>query len=215
MNNAPSVIDETEDPFRYETIIAENMTFEDFLTHFSQVHAEWLSGKVFLIVNNVPHNAIIGFLYSLLNLYLGFQKIGRVYLAGVAMYLGDDKPAREPDVLVILNENQARIRQTHIEGPADIAVEVVSPESLRRDRGDKFVEYEAAGVGEYWLIDPLHREALFYRLDTDGRYERIEPGEDGRLASTLLPGFALNPALLWQDELPAGPELIALVEAML
>lgn len=41
-----------------------------------------------------------------------------------------------------------------MDGTPDLIVEVTSPESLARDRGEKYVEYEAAGVREYWLIDP-------------------------------------------------------------
>jgi len=34
-----------------------------------------------------------------------------------------------------------------------MVVEIVSPDSQSRDRGDKFYEYEEAGVLEYWILD--------------------------------------------------------------
>jgi len=75
-------------------------------------------------------------------------------------------------------------------------------------------EYEAAGVREYWLFDPLHTEAVIYALGADGHYHPTLTDTQGRLLSTVLPGFALDPTLLWQEEPPTGAELIALVQEM-
>ena len=47
-------------------------------------------------------------------------------------------------------EHLDRLTDSHLSGPADLAVEIVSPDSLGRDRGDKFAEYGAAGIPEYW-----------------------------------------------------------------
>jgi Uma2 family endonuclease len=93
-------------------------------------------------------------------------------------------------------------------------VEIVSPESAERDRGDKLTEYEAAGVQEYWLFDPLRQEASIYSLAKDGRYRRLPLDAAGSIVSYLLPGFVLDPALLWREEMPTGPELIELVQGM-
>jgi Uma2 family endonuclease len=42
-----------------------------------------------------------------------------------------------------------------MDGAADIVIELVSPESVHRDYGEKLYEYEQAGVPGYWIIDPL------------------------------------------------------------
>lgn len=42
----------------------------------------------------------------------------------------------------------------------------------------------------------------FYRLGAAGRYAEVQP-RDGRLASSVLPGFWLDPAWLAQDPLPS------------
>ncbi len=39
-------------------------------------------------------------------------------------------------------------------GMADLVIEVVSDDSVARDRADKFYEYQTAGIQEYWIIDP-------------------------------------------------------------
>jgi Uma2 family endonuclease len=109
---------------------------------------------------------------------------------------------REPDILFVVSERVNLVRKTYLDGPADLAVEIVSPESIGRDRGDKFVEYEAAGVREYWLIDPLRDQLEFYQLSADGRYRLIPIGADGIYRSIVLPGFWLRVAWLLQRPLP-------------
>jgi Uma2 family endonuclease len=164
--------------------------------------------------HNKKHQDIFTFLLTLFNLYLGLKPIGTVLAAAFSMVIGEDHPAREPDVVVVLNAHRARIQPTYLDGPADMAVEIVSPESSECDRGVKFHEYEAVGVQEYWLIDPLRQEAAIYALGADGRYHRLALDADGRLISALLPGFALDPGLFWNDQLPAGAALIALAQEM-
>lgn len=61
---------------------------------------------------------------------------------------------REPDLLFISNETAQRLTERKLEGAADLVIEIIFPESVRRDRYEKFDEYEEAGVREYWIIDP-------------------------------------------------------------
>lgn len=64
-------------------------------------------------------------------------------------------------------------------GPADICIEVVSEERIARDHGEKFAEYEKAGVREYWIVDPLRDTCRFNRLNEAGVYIPVGPGQDG------------------------------------
>jgi Uma2 family endonuclease len=68
---------------------------------------------------------------------------------------------------------------------------VVSDDSVSRDRADKFYEYQAAGITEYWIIDPRpgSERVDFYVLDDTGRYRPVPVGADGRYHSTVLGGF--------------------------
>lgn len=197
----------------------QKMTFHEYLKAYHSVEGvrtEWLAGEVaiYKITSSTQHNQILGFLYRLLDDVLSRKGLGIVLLAGIPMYWSDEKPAREPDLLVVFNEHQVRIKATHLDGIADIVVEIISPDSDGRDRGDKFVEYEAAGVPEYWLFDPIRSEAVIYALGEDKRYHARAKDAQGRLVSSVLPGFAPDPAVLWRGTLPRGPELVSLVEQM-
>jgi hypothetical protein len=102
-----------------------------------------------------------------------------------------------------LEEHLERLRETYVDGPADIVIEIVSSESGPRDRGEKFYEYEAAGVYEYWLIDPGRHQAEFYRLDSEGHYQWVLPDPTGVFRSEALPDFSLKIEWLWQESRPS------------
>ena len=82
---------------------------------------------------------------------------------------------------------------------------MISPESVYRDRSDKFDEYEAAGVREYWVVDArLGKErADFWVLDDGGRYRAALPDANGVYHASVIPGFTLKVAWLWAAEKPS------------
>jgi len=203
---------ELQDPI----VLAENISFDDYLVQFEGQSTEWHAGKVVQKVsNNTQHQIILGFLFTLLTFYLSSKKSGKVFLAGLPMYISDNVPAQEPDLIVMLNSQLERVKSNRLEGPADIALEVVSPGSGTDDRATKLFEYENAGVPEYWLIDPIRKEASIYILNDDGQYERHPENDLKQLQSTILDKFVLDPQILWQNELPEGIEILPFVTEML
>ncbi|MBI2767093.1 MAG: Uma2 family endonuclease [Chloroflexi bacterium] len=122
------------------------------------------------------------------------------YEGGLTEWLDKDRAGREPDIMFIATEHLDRKQSRFMEGAPDIIVEVISEDSVRRDRTIKLLEYQALGVPEYWLIDsrPGEQSAEFYVL-TDGRYLPVEP-VDGVFHSTVLAGFWLRTDWLWEDE---------------
>jgi Uma2 family endonuclease len=142
------------------------------------------------------------------------RKLGVVTSAGYPVRLASQARAREPDLMVILNDKLDQVTPTYFDGAPDICIEIVSPESVGRDYETKFSEYEAAGVPEYWLFDPGQRAADIYALDEGGKYARLPLDQRGRLISRVLPGFALEPALLWREPMLRGRAILDLVAEM-
>ncbi len=178
---------------------AARMTYEEFLVWADGSHAEWVDGDVVLMSPvSVRHQQILGFVYKLLEMYVESQELGVVLTAPFQMRLQN---GREPDLLFVADHNLHRLGSTYLNGPADLAVEIVSPESVARDRGEKFYEYAEGGVPEYWLIDPQTRWAEFYRLD-GSHYRPAFAGEEGVYHSQVVPGFWLRVEWLWQVPLP-------------
>ena len=148
------------------------------------------------------HQRLLSFLASILQHFIEAKNLGALLFAPFQMKLATRPSGREPDLLFIAQEHLDRLKNTYLDGPADIAVEIISPESRARDRGEKFYEYEQARVREYWLVDPVRKQVEFYRLGDDGIYQLVSIGEDGIFRSAVLSGLTLKVDWLWQEPLP-------------
>jgi Uma2 family endonuclease len=186
------------------------LTYEEFLAWCDEdTWAEWVNGEVVMLAPaSDPHQDRVDFLTVILRIYTEVRDLGKVRSAPFQMKTGPDLPGREPDLLFVTREHLDRLRRTHLDGPADVTIEVTCPESRLRDRGEKFAEYEAGGVREYWIIDPDDRRADFFRLDAEGRFQRVGPGPDGIYRSEVVTGFWLKVDWLWQESLPPTLEVL-------
>jgi len=185
------------------------MTFEEFLDWADEdTLAEWVKGTVVMASPaSLKHQEIVEFLAGVLSRFGRQHHLGRTILAPFLMKFAET--AREPDVIFVATAHLDRLTPTYLDGPADLVVEVLSPESVGRDRGDKFYEYEQAGIPEYWLIDPLTQRAEFYQLDEGGQYQTIGPDHDGVYYAKAVPGLALRIAWLWEPLLPLPEDALA------
>lgn len=178
------------------------MTYDEFLEWANEdTLAEWVDGRVVTASPaSLKHQLLVSFLLRVLSDFTETFDLGLVLGAPFQMKLS--RSGREPDVLFVAETHRDRFQETRLNGPADLVVEVISPESGARDRGDKFYEYEAAGIPEYWLLDPEAERAEFYELDEHGKYQQIAPDNQHVYHSRVLPGFWLNTDWLWRDPLP-------------
>ncbi|MEW6212820.1 MAG: Uma2 family endonuclease [Acidobacteriota bacterium] len=188
----------------------DKMTFEEFLDWCDEdTWAEWVDGEVVMVSPaSMPHQDIGGLLEAVLRMYTEARDLGKVLRAPFMMRMDVISRGREPDLLFISRERLHLLRHTFLDGAADVVIEIVSPESIGRDRGDKFVEYERAGVREYWLIDPDRRSAEFYELGEDTRYHTAAIGADGIYRSKVIAEFHLRVDWLWQTPLPQVIEIL-------
>jgi Uma2 family endonuclease len=183
------------------------MSYEEFLTWADEdVHAEWVNGEVIVqMPPKRPHQRVVAFLLQVIGLFTQLFQLGEVLPAPFEMRATPDGPAREPDLIFVAREHLDLLSQERLSGPADLVVEVISDDSVARDRADKFYEYQEAGVREYWILDsrPGRERTDFYVLDDRGRYRPVPPESDGRYHATVLPGFWLYVDWVTSVEPPA------------
>jgi Uma2 family endonuclease len=213
-----------EIPFKASTagyIIAVNVPEDVFMQQYAEDFCEWIDGTVIKMSPvHDRHDIITRYLAILLETYFAFRVLGIIRQQPFVMHYefeqkdGQKKRRdREPDIMVILNDNLSNLKETYMHGAADIVIEVVSPESVARDYGEKFHEYEQIGVPEYWIIDPMKKECRFYYLNMKNAYELQTVGDE--YESPHLPGLKLNIPTLWQEVLPKPPAIVKAVQAML
>lgn len=187
----------SRDPARTATL-----SFEEFMEWADDdTLAEWVDGRVVITSPaSARHQFLTNFLENILAPYTTIHDLGLILTAPFQMKLAHS--GREPDVLFVAKAHHDRLRETRVEGPADLVIEIVSPESRVRDHGEKFYEYSEGGVPEYWLLDYEFEQAEFYQLDTQERYQFTAPDADGVYRSKALPGFWLRVNWLWRQPLP-------------
>ncbi|MCL2406584.1 MAG: Uma2 family endonuclease [Defluviitaleaceae bacterium] len=72
-----------------------------------------------------------------------------------------------PDISIVCDLN--KIKKNGIHGAPDMVVEILSQSTSKKDRGYKKDVYEASGVKEYWIVDPLNRFIDVF-LSKDGKF---------------------------------------------
>lgn len=191
-----------------------HVSLEDYLAHYAADFYEYYKGEIIDLSPVKRQQEFLTFYFRmLLQLFLERTALGQAFAAPFMMRLADDI-RREPDIMVVLNDNQLVLTDSGLIGPADICVEIVSLESTERDYGVKLREYEAHGVREYWIIDPLRHVATFWRLDaTSAVYDEVVPA-DGIYNTPLLPQFALHVEDCFREPQMTGSDIVAAVQGM-
>ncbi len=149
---------------------------------------ELVDGVICMSPSPAPrHQEIVVEIGSQIRNQLVQRRVGRVFV-DVDVKFGEDLTYR-PDLVFVSADKATRCRDRITVVP-DVIVEVISPDSRRYDHETKKHDYEQAGVGEYWLVDPDQNEFTFYRLQA-GRFVQVQPSAAG-FASSAIPGFELD-----------------------
>lgn len=143
------------------------------------------------------HQAMVETLFLLLRAYAA-RTHGKARFAPLRLRIGAAR-YREPDILFLRSARDPR-RQDRFWTGADLVAEVVSPDDPERDRTAKRSEYAAAGIPEYWIVDPPAASVTVLRL-ADGAYVehgRFRRGQTAR--SALLDGFQADVSAILDAE---------------
>lgn len=152
-----------------------------------------------IVVSPAPSLAHQTVSKRLLQLVLPFETVhnlGWVFYAPVEVRLSPSAVV-QPDLLFVSRARASVLRSTHVDGPPDLVVEILSTSTRHRDLGEKLAVYEAAGVLEYWLADPQNHRFFAYALK-NGRFEPI-PQTGAIVRSVVLPGLEIDVTALFAN----------------
>jgi Uma2 family endonuclease len=186
-------------------------TYKDFCERISEDQkADLIDGVIYMASpENTDANEMFVWLIALFHDFVEFYDLGKVYGSRVAARL-TDKTAPEPDILFVSKKHLQRVKRGGVEGAPDLAVEIVSPDSIDRDYNLKRVKYEEAGVPEYWIIDEIEETVALLRLSADGKYREVRP-KKGEYHSTVLKGFWLRPEWLFHSPRPRKLDALQMI----
>jgi len=141
------------------------------------------------------HQFIMLFLYRALYSHVMGRALGEVLVPPTKVRIATRR-FREPDVLFI---PAARMRWQSVQYWQDIALamEVVSPDDPQRDYRQKRLDYAAAGIEEYWIVDPQKEVVTVLQLQVDTSVLRGEFRPGTMATSALLPEFTVDVTALF------------------
>jgi Uma2 family endonuclease len=184
-----------------------DVSFEEFCQCVTEDQkADLIDGVIYMASpENTDANDLYGWLFSILRFYVAKKKLGRIFGSRVAFQLSEYN-APEPDIAFVRRDHMDRVTRGRVHGPPDLAIEIVSPESVERDYEKKRERYQEFGVTEYWIIDEHEEHVHLLRLGRDGAYREARPRK-GVLTSQVVTGFWLKTEWLWQQPRPDEPDV--------
>jgi Uma2 family endonuclease len=169
---------------------------DDYLALPDEPRCELLYGRFYLVAPPRPLHQIVGLLLWRWLDDIALACGGQALAAPVGITLADHSVV-EPDVVYLARRATPEEIRGEIAGVPDLLVEVLSPGSVRRDRGLKLRLYADAGVPEYWIVAPTERHVDFL-VNRGGRFELVVP-EGNLYRSPALSGVTLDLADLWRQ----------------
>jgi len=153
------------------------------------------------------HQRLLGRIFSWLDSFLKGRPC-QAYFAPFDVLLPegdetDDDTATvvQPDIVVYCD--RSKLTNAGARGAPDLAIEILSPSTAKKDQNEKFGLYERHGVKEYWVVDPAGRWLCVYRLTKQGAYDEGELRDTLRdwspIASRVLEGFTVVPEELFAE----------------
>ena len=170
--------------------VPRKLTYEDYL-HFPDDgnRYEIIDGELYLNpAPNAKHQIVLLNIVRALDRYARAKACGEVFFAPFDVVLSKHNVV-QPDVLYISNEQMEIITAANVQGAPDIAIEILSEGTRKKDETKKRRAYERFGVSEYWMIDPIDEDSVRIFRFKGRKYDRRIVG--GNITSPLLPGFSL------------------------
>jgi len=181
------------------------LTYDDYLKMDDGLRYELIEGELILTPSpNLWHQHLASNIEALLREHVKRYNLGLVLDAPFDVVPAENV-VLQPDVMYISRESYRLLTENSLKGVPDLAVEVLSPSTTRRDRLHKSRLYLRYGVKEYWVVDPDAQTLEVYSAQENGWLLAGSYGPEDVLASPLLQG--LEASCMEIFTLPEGLEL--------
>jgi Uma2 family endonuclease len=163
------------------------------------VRLELAHGEIVVSPSPTPDHAYtVLALGAVLKRHIDENDLG-VILSDVDTEFGEHD-VRRPDLFFFVKSRLRYIGEKSIEGPPDLAIEVISPSNKKMDRQDKFNLYAASGVKHYWIVDPRQRTIEAYRLSAGKYVGRVRGSGSDTIQLPPFRKLRIELAKLWRPK---------------
>lgn len=175
------------------------LTYQDYLRMpDDRTRKEILGGDLYVTPAPTPaHQRVVAELVAILRTHAKRHGAGEVFVSPLDVVLSQTDVV-QPDIVFVAEANKPIIGEAAVQGPPDLIIEVLSPSTVKLDRGRKMDLYARSGVVEYWIVDPDNRSVEVYRLEGGAYRLELRAHEGAIVRSTLFPGLEVSPADLWR-----------------
>ena len=182
----PEVVAALSDHLKAENAARE--TFYDEMSDGEKV--EFIDGEI--IMHSPARNRHLSAslkLAMLLEAFVSARKLGVVrHEKCLCVFPRNDY---EPDIVFFGTEKSSAFVPDTMKFPVpDFVVEVLSESTETRDRGVKFEDFEAHGVGEYWIVD-AETEIIEQYVIENGAFRLLLKSGSGEIVSRIVAGFRI------------------------
>jgi Uma2 family endonuclease len=185
MDGKDDMLQETSPKLTYEDLL---LFPDDGLRH------ELIDGVHYVTASPVTrHQRILRRLSYAIEAWLVEHPVGEMFFAPFDVVLSRFDVV-VPDLIYISAERSQALDAKGMFAAPDLAVEILSPSTRRRDEELKHRLYERTGVSEYWLIDPDRDVVSVHRRGGEAFANAVTLSSLGgdELTSPLFPGFSLR-----------------------
>jgi Uma2 family endonuclease len=201
------------------SVLSQTLTFDDYISQYPEDGQQYqlIGGKLIAMMRpKGKHEEIGGFISGTL-----FVEINRLQLPYFIPNTAAVKPKRQhtayiPDIIVLDREKLVndpywdKASSISLGESAKLVIEIVSS-NWRDDYLEKFDDYEALGIGEYWIIDylakgsaryigtPKQATISIYQL-VDGEYKVSSFKNNDHLISGVFPELTLTANQVFQAQ---------------
>jgi len=171
------------------------MTFEEYLFYDdgSDNGYELIDGEIIpMPLPTFLHVLIADFINDTFKAEIERQNLPYISLREIGVRTGIRR-SRITDVCVASKQQITEMLKESavFDNPPLLAVEVVSPESVKRDYRYKRSEYTVLGIPEYWIVDPYEAKITILLLE-EGFYEETVFTAQQHIKSPTFPEISVT-----------------------
>ncbi len=190
----PTLVLPPESPPSHKTYSVQRYSIAEFLA------LELADGFLYELINGsimrktsptTQHQRVLSRLNTIINNFVLANKLGEVFFAPVDVFLGENSLVN-PDLLFVRISRSHLITKDGIMGSPDLVVEVLSPSTMKYDRGSKKDLYEQHQIPEYWIIDLNNQAIEVYTLQNEDYVLEDVATEKGTIQSKVLVGLVVE-----------------------